>query len=99
MDMDEAEFREFDEIIYQGVVVNGQSVHHVIVANRGRINCSEKTVYRRIATGQLATKNIDLPRQVTLKKRKPLSSKYEYVHAGDLDRTGHLWCDWLVYQV
>ena len=99
MDMDEAEFREFDEIIYQGVVVNGQSVHHVIAANRGRINCSEKTVYRRIATGQLATKNIDLPRQVTLKKRKSLSSKYEYVHAGDLDRSGHLWCDWLVYQV
>ena len=99
MDMDEAEFREFDEIVYQGVVVNGQSVHHVIAANRGRINCSEKTVYRRIATGRLATKNIDLPRQVTLKKRKPLSSKYEYVHAGDLDRSGHLWCDWLVYQV
>ena len=99
MDMDEVEFREFDEIIFEGVVVNGQSVHHVVAANPDRIKCSEKTVYRRIATGQLATKNIDLPRQVTLKKRKSLSSKYEYVHAGDLDRTGHLWCDWLVYQV
>lgn len=34
-----------------------------------------------------------------MKKRKSLSSKYEYVHAEDLDRSGHLWCDWLVYQV
>ncbi|MBO5528090.1 MAG: hypothetical protein J6A47_02060 [Bacilli bacterium] len=34
-----------------------------------------------------------------LKKRKPTPSKYEYVHDGDLDRSGHLWCDWLVYQV
>lgn len=28
-----------------------------------------------------------------------MPSKYEYVHDGGLDRSGHLWCDWLVYQV
>ena len=99
MNMDEAEFREFDGVIYDGVVVNGQSVHHVVAANPDKIKCSEKTVYRRIATGFLRTKNVDLPRQAKLKKRKPTPSKYEYVHDGDLDRSGHLWCDWLVYQV
>lgn len=99
MDMDEAEFREFDGAIYEGVVVNGQSVHHVVAANPDKIRCSEKTVYRRIAAGRLTTKNVDLPRQVKLKKRRPALSKYEYVHDGDLDRSGHLWCDWLVYQV
>ncbi len=97
MDMDEEGFRAFDDLVYEAVVEKGQSVHHLVASNPG-IGCSEKTVYRRIASGMLRAKSIDLPRAVKLKRRKP-SPKYEYVHAGGLDRTGHLWPDWLVHQV
>ena len=97
MNLDAEGFRAFDDLVYEAVVEKGQSVHHLVAANPG-IGCCEKTVYRRIATGMLRAKNLDLPRQVRLKKRR-VSPKYEYVHAGDLDRTGHLWPDWLVFQV
>ncbi len=99
MDLDEEGFRAFDDLVYEAVVVKGQSVHHLVASDPKGVGCSEKTVYRRIATGQLRAKNLDLPRQVALKKRRRAAPKYEYSHAGDLDRTGHLWPDWLVFQV
>lgn len=98
MDLTEEEFRAFDDLVYEAVVVKGQSVHHLVASCRDRLGCSEKTVYRRIDSGMLRAKPVDLPRKAGLKKRKR-SAKYEYVHAGDLDRTGHLWPDWLVHQV
>ena len=42
---------------------------------------------------------IDLPRAVTLKKRKSSPpSEYEYLENKNIDRTGHLYSDWLIYQ-
>ena len=91
------EYEVQDAILKDRVIDKGQSIHHVLVTNRKELNCSEKTLYRRIEKGVYTVKVHHLPRQVSLKKRK-YKKKYEYVHDPKVDRTGHLYSDWLIYR-
>lgn len=79
------------------IIHKGQSVHHALVVHQNILRCSEKTLYRRIEKGIYTTKLHHFPRQVSLKKRK-MKPKYEYVHDPKINRTGHLYSDWLVYR-
>ena len=91
------EYEVQDAILKDRVIDKGQSIHHVLATNRKELNCSEKTLYRRIEKGVYTVKVHHLPRQVSLKKRK-FKKKYEYVHDPKVDRTGHLYSDWLIYR-
>lgn len=94
-----AELENHDRILYEAIVKNGQSVHHALIANMDQLKCSEKTIYRRIDKGVYVVKNNDLPRKVSLKKRKVLKEKYDYKHDDKLNRKGHLYSDWLVFKM
>jgi IS30 family transposase len=48
---------------------------YLIIENHPEINCTEKTLYNYIASGALSVKNIDLPRKVKYKLRKPHPSE------------------------
>ena len=100
-DLNDDEYKAMDEVLFDAIVSKKQSVHHALKANPEVIKCSEKTVYRLISKGIFRTKNIDLPREPGLKKRvrKKLADHYAYKHQGVIDRTGHLWSDWLVYRI
>ena len=91
------EYEVQDSILKDRVIDKGQSIHHVLVTNRKELDCSEKTLYRRIEKGVYTVKVHHLPRQVSLKKRK-YKKKYEYIHDPKVDRTGHLYSDWLIYR-
>lgn len=91
------EYEVQDSILRDRVIDKGQSIHHVLVTNREELDCSEKTLYRRIEKGVYTVKVHHLPRQVSLKKRK-YKKKYEYIHDPKVDRTGHLYSDWLIYR-
>lgn len=93
----EEERQAQDAILIDAVIEKKQSIHHALIANKKVLNCSEKTLYRRIGKGIYTVRYHHLPRQVTLKKRK-IKPKYEYVHDPKVDRTGHLYSDWLVYR-
>ena len=99
-DMNESEFKKVDDALYDAIIVKKQSIHHALLANEDVIKCSEKTLYRRIGKGLFRVKNIDLPRKPGLKIRhhKKMADKYAYVHRKDIDRTGHLYSDWLIYR-
>lgn len=86
-----------DAVLKDAIIEKKQSIHHALVANRDVLKCSEKTLYRRIEKGTYSVKVHHLPRQVSLKKRK-IKPKYEYVHDPKVDRTGHLFSDWLIYK-
>lgn len=93
-------FKEYEvqnEILKDRIIEKGQSVHHTLATNKKELNCSEKTLYRRIEKGVYTVKVHHLPRQVSLKKRK-YKKKYEYVHDPKVDRTGHLYSDWMIYR-
>ena len=92
------EHQRQDAVLQDAIIQKGQSVHHALVVHRDVLKCSEKTLYRRIEKGVYTTRLYHLPRQVSLKKRK-MKSKYEYVHDPRVDRTGHLYSDWLIFRL
>ena len=65
----EEELLKFDELLHR-LTVNGQSIHAAMVNNPELFTISEKTLYRYVDGGLLATKNSDLPRKCKLKPRK-----------------------------
>lgn len=75
----------------------GQSIFHIIKAND--IGRCPKSIYNYINSGIVSVKPIDLPRAVTLKKRKKrIPSKYEYNENRNIDRQHRMYSDWLVFQ-
>jgi IS30 family transposase len=70
-----------------------------VKANSDSIPVSVKSVYNYINNGKITVKPIDLPRSVSLKKRKTKTlSKYNYTENKNVDRTGRKYSDWLVYR-
>lgn len=64
------EINHLNELLYPLIAQQGQSIHHVYIHHKNEIMFSEKTLYKIIDAGILKVRNIDLPRQVTYKKRK-----------------------------
>ena len=91
------EYEIQNNILKNAIIENGQSIHHALVVHKDELNCTEKTLYRRIDKGIYTVRNHHLPRQVKLKKRK-IKKKYEYNHDPKVDRTGHFHSDWIIYK-
>ena len=49
----------------------GQSLHHICVANANRLFLSERCLYNYVAAGVLTTRNLDMPRVVRFRPRRP----------------------------
>ena len=96
INMTASEYNEFDKIILNGVKA-GQSIYHIKMTNN--LPRSLKAIYNYSHRGQISVRPIDLPRAVTLKRRKAkLPSEYEYNENKNVDRSNHLFADWLVFQ-
>ena len=52
------------------LILQGQSIHHAVLARRTNITVSRRTVYRLVDKCALKARNIDLPRKCKLKPRK-----------------------------
>jgi transposase, IS30 family len=65
----EDEKSQISRIIHVGTQ-KGQSVHHIMSANKDSFTVCEKTVYRYINAGIVRTKRGDMPRSCSMKPRK-----------------------------
>lgn len=91
------DFKIINEAVLNGVD-KGQSIYH-IANSLEDVKVSSSTIYRYIHNEYLTVQVHDLPKVVTLKKRKKkISSQYEYLENKGMDRTGHLYKDWIIYQ-
>lgn len=70
---------EISEII-SPLIMKGQSINHIITNHGSEIGLSEKTLYNYIDSNAFAVKNIDLPKKVAYRQRKPkkVLTKLEY---------------------
>jgi IS30 family transposase len=62
------------DAIVSPLVLQGQTPYQIL-ENHPEIKCTEKTIYNYISSGALSVKNIDLPRKVKYKLRKPHPSE------------------------
>ena len=91
-------FQILNDAITKGVE-QGQSIYHIAHSLEGDAATSVSTIYRYIHNDYLTVSVHDLPKIVTLKQRKKkIPSKYEYKENKGMDRTGHLYKDWIIYQ-
>ena len=65
----EDELLVLDELV-SPLIMQGQSVHHIVAHNPDQFEVSEKSIYRYIAGGLLQARNIDMPRVCRIKPRK-----------------------------
>ena len=97
IDQTPEDFEKINDALTEGVA-NGQSVYHV--AHSLDVNVSTSTLYRYIRNEYVTVTVHDLPKAVTLKRRKrKVPSEYEYAENKGIDRTGRLYRDWIVYRV
>lgn len=73
INISEEGLKQMDAIV-SPLILQGQTPYHIL-ENHPEIKCTEKTIYNYIASGALSVKNIDLPRKVKYKLRKPHSSE------------------------
>lgn len=91
-------FQKINDRVTDGVK-KGQSIYHIAHTLEGEDKTSVSTLYRYIHNEYLTVSVHNLPKVVTLKKRaKKLPSQYEYKENKGLDRTGHLYKDWIIFQ-
>ena len=96
IDLSNEEYHFLNKTIQDGVD-KGQSLYHILKTTD--VGKTLKTIYNYVNSGQLSVKPIDLPRAVTLKKRKKkIPNKYEYNENKNIDRRHRMYSDWLVYQ-
>lgn len=70
---------EWLDSLVSPLILQGQTPYMILQAHP-EINCSVKTLYNYIESGALSVKNIDLPRKVKYKLRKP--------HPSEINNTG-----------
>ena len=91
-------FQIINDAVTNGVK-KGQSIYHIANTLKGEASTSVSTIYRYIHNEYLTISVHELPKVVTLKKRKKkIPSQYEYKENKGIDRTGHLYKDWIIYQ-
>lgn len=74
-------------------VSRGQSIHHVVEANKEDLRYSERSIYRLIKNGQCSVKPIDLRRMVKLKQRKHYIPKEDNKRV----RIGRTYADYIAF--
>ena len=82
----------FDTILKEGIS-NGQSIHHIVEANKDRIRYSERSAYRLVDRSQTLVQSIDLRRKVKLKPRK----HYVYKEDNKKIRKGRTYTDYIAF--
>ena len=82
----------FDTILKEGIS-KGQSIHHIVAANKDRIRYSERSVYRLIDRAQTIVQPLDLRRKVKLKPRKHYVFKEDNKHV----RVGRTYADYISF--
>ena len=97
VDQSVEDFKKINDALIEGTD-KGQSVYHI--ANTLDVNVSVSTLYRYIHNEYVTVTVHDLPKVVSLKRRKKkIPSEYEYPENKGMDRTGHLYKDWVIYQI
>ncbi len=98
IDQSAEDFQKINDAVTLGVE-KGQSIYH-IANSLEDVKVSTSTLYRYIHNEYLTIQVHDLPKVVTLKQRKKkIPSQYEYLENKGMDRTNHLYKDWIIYQV
>lgn len=82
----------FDSILKEGIS-KGQSIHHIIEANKDKIRYSERSAYRLIDKAQTIVQPLDLKRKVKLKPRK----HYVYKEDNRKVRKGRTYADYIAF--
>lgn len=90
--MSEEEIREFNSRITP-LLLQGQSIHHIMVSNPDWFTISEKTAYMLIHSGCIDAIPLDLPRMVRYKPRK----KSKEVKVDKKCRVNRTYDDFLAY--
>ena len=82
----------FDTILKEGIS-NGQSIHHIVKANKDKIRYSERSAYRLVDRSQTLVQSLDLRRKVKLKPRK----HYVYKEDNKKVRKGRTYADYIAF--
>ncbi len=82
----ETERTAISDVIHGGTQ-KGQSVHHIMSANRDSFNVCEKTVYRYVNAGIIRTKRGDMPRSCSMKPRRRKSLEHKVDSKCRINRT------------
>lgn len=82
----------FDTILKDGLS-NGQSIHHIVEANKDKLRYSERSAYRLVDRSQTIVQPLDLRRKVKLKPRK----HYVYKEDNKRVRKGRTYADFIAY--
>jgi len=82
----EAERTAIGKMIHAGIQ-KGQSVHHVMSANKDSFTVCEKSVYRYVNAGLIRTKRGDMPRSCSMKPRQRKSPEHKVDSKCRINRT------------
>lgn len=82
----ETERAAISDVIHGGTK-KGQSVHHIMSANKDFFNVCEKTVYRYVNLGIIRTKRGDMPRSCSMKPRRRKSLEHKVDSKCRINRT------------
>ena len=82
----------FDTILKDGLS-KGQSIHHIVEANKDKLRYSERSAYRLVDRSQTIVQALDLRRKVKLKPRK----HYVYKEDNKMVRKGRTYADFIAY--
>ena len=75
--LEEGELEYLDGLV-SPKIRDGQSVHHICVANAAKLTRNERTIQRYVNYGVLSAKRGDLKRACTVRKRKSLAKEYQH---------------------
>lgn len=73
----EGELKYLDGVV-SPAIMKGQSLHHICIANAGRITVNERTLRRYVDKGHISARRGDMKRACVLKQRKMKSEDYQH---------------------
>lgn len=82
----------FDTILKEGIS-KGQSIHHIVEANKDKLRYSERSAYRLVDRSQTLVQALDLRHKVKLKPRK----HYAYKEDNKKVRKGRTYADYIAF--
>ena len=88
VNISEDELRALDEFV-SPLLINGQSVSHIVANNPDQFNVSGKSIYRYVAGNLLSAHTLDLPRVCRIKPRKSKPIQHKVDSACRIGRTYH----------
>jgi IS30 family transposase len=86
--------KDMEQLFREGIS-KGQAIHHIYIANKDQMFCSERQIYRFIRTGALAISPLDLPRTVQRKLRPKRKQSFKVDKACRKGRTYEDYLDYL----